>query len=113
MDIDFNNIDSSRIFLYVVVTIIIFYIISKVDVRLNTILGAILCIIIITNINSYTEKENMIANNTLKIKSNLITPSPKNSANYDKVIDFLFSIQDMYMYNPQAYVDMVNHIEFL
>ena len=40
----------------------------------------------------------------------MIEPDIKSIEKYDEMIDFLFSIQDFYIYNQQAYEDMVECI---
>jgi hypothetical protein len=44
-----------------------------------------------------------------KEKLNLIQPLPRNSK--EEIINFLFSIQDFYEYNPMAYENMVKDID--
>lgn len=45
----------------------------------------------------------------LKIES--ITPPPINFIDKEDIIDFVFSIQDWYNYNPQAYEEMTGNLE--
>lgn len=42
----------------------------------------------------------------------MIIPFPNESLKYDNMVNFLFSIQDFYIYNPQAYEDMIEQIDY-
>ena len=49
--------------------------------------------------------------NTRKEKIDAIRPTPKNFEKFDDVIDFYFSIQDFYKFNPQTYEESIENIE--
>lgn len=46
-----------------------------------------------------------------EFKKDHIRPPPTTFGDKKDLIDFLFSIQDFYQYNPQAYEEMINNLE--
>ena len=42
---------------------------------------------------------------------NSIEPKPKNFEGYNDIVEFFFSIQDFYIYNPQAYEEIIDNVD--
>lgn len=103
--------EKKSIFIYIIILISIIYIFSFINVKLNTILAISIACIIIKYL--YTEnKENVNTEEKQhEIKLENIQPSPKKLDKYKDIVDFLFSIQDMYYYNQQAYEDMIDNLD--
>jgi hypothetical protein len=106
-----EDITSEYLFLYSVIFVALLYYFKNINISLNVLFVCVitLFIIIYTNdkekIISSTKKENN------KIKLNEIKPRPKNINEHSEIIDFLFSIQDFHIYNPQAYEEMIDYID--
>jgi hypothetical protein len=102
------------------------------NVGLNILVGMIMVFgILFVLYNDYSTVQNNVKkelfnqNNVKKElfnqKVNLIYPhrfmplvtNPKKSIEHIDLINFLFSIQDLYIYNPQAYEDMTEHIDYI
>jgi hypothetical protein len=102
------------------------------NVGLNILIGMIMVFGILfvlyndhSTVQNNVKKELFNQNNVKKElfnqKVNLIYPyrfmplvtNPKKSIEHIDLINFLFSIQDLYIYNPQAYGDMTEHIDYI
>ncbi len=109
MEID--KLDNKTIFWYSIVFCIILLFFSKFTVGLNIVFGFFIGFIIILylyyNHMKLKEEQNKIILNERQI----LTPQPDNAMKYNNIVDFLFSIQDLYIYNPQAYEDMIEIID--
>lgn len=83
--------------------------------NINILFGLILCSIGIIYLNNYYIQTNQI--NKSKQISHIIPLKNQSVSNiqpikqHDEIIDFLFSIQDLYIYNPQEYINLVNSID--
>ena len=108
----YNNIDNVTLFWYVVIFILIIFIFSNKNIGLNVVFGTIIAMIVIhTMYSDYTKTQLMIEEHNTT-KKNLIVPNPIKSIKYEQIVNFLFSIQDLYDYNPQSYEDMIEHIDY-
>jgi hypothetical protein len=105
-------LDNKTLFYYILIIIGIIYAFSTISIELNIILGLIIgCAIVYFLYNDYMKKqEDEIKINSFQEKA--ILPSPSNNIEKrDDVVKFLFSIQDFYVYNPLAYIEMMNSLE--
>jgi uncharacterized membrane protein YeiB len=102
--------DGNRLFTYIVIAIFILWIFSKVQLDTNMYIGMVVVLFVLSYLNnrsmvlSDTDKENT------KIKKDMINPKLDDSNERTDIIDFLFSIQNLYAYNPLQYNEMVNNI---
>jgi hypothetical protein len=105
------NIDNKTLFWYTIISIIIIYIFARINISLGIIYGTFIVIIILYYANKdYNFKQKQ--NDDIKInKKNLIIPNPNIAQNYIEIVNFLFSIQDFYVFNPLAYEKMINHLD--
>lgn len=115
LDTIFNNIknsDSSTKFLYICIILFFIWIFKRVSIGLNIVFGILLGTLLILYINS--NKQEVIADvkETEKVKSESIRPQPKKIQNYTDLLDFVFSIQDFYVYNPLAFEDIVDNLDY-
>ena len=103
--------DGKSIFMYVVLFIIIIWLCTRQKMGTNIIIGLLIGFFTI----NYLNHKSIISADTIediqKIKKESIKPSLKDQTNKD-VIDFLFSIQDLYTYNPQQYEIMIQSINY-
>lgn len=107
MSIIYENIlDNKTLIYYIIILFGITYSFSKQNINLGIIFGFVLGLMIINFLyKDYKQKQD----NENKIKSfqeSLLLPKNKNTN--DKLTAFLFSIQDFYIYNPQAYKEMID-----
>ena len=111
MDI-INKVDNNSIFKYAAMFIGVTYAFSKISIGINTIFGVFVAFVVIlylyrNNIKK-TEKLELLHKNKL----NAIHPFPKKNKHNKDIINYLFSIQDFYKYNQQAYENMIKNIDY-
>ena len=114
MDNIFNEIEESDIntkYLFFVIPIVCIFIFSKINVRLNLLLAIIISVILILYITHTNQKNRNEIEKIYNIKKDSLRPKSNIINKYDIIVDFLFSIQDMYAYNPPAFEYMTEHIE--
>lgn len=111
-----SGIDNKEIFCYIIIGISIMVIISWYDIKLNIVFGFLIAYLVINTLRK--DKLNNISNNNEKnnIKKNVIMDNNIIKPNshiheYDDMLNFLFSINDLYHYNPPAFIEMVDNIE--
>ena len=105
-----NEIDGSLFFYYIIIFLIFYIFFKNYEIKLNVIVGmifAFLCIIYINEKNKKTKNDDV---NLRQKKAKIIEPEVKKLKKYNDIIDFLFSIQDLYIYNPQAFEEMHHNI---
>src|SRR5690349_12803914 len=108
--IDIYNTSNKDLFKYGVIAFVIFYIILKASLAINALFALIISIIVIGHWDAYNKTQYAISEHILQEKQQLLRPNPKLINKYDEMVNFLFSIQDFYVYNPRAYEEMVNFI---
>jgi len=111
MLIDINNTDNVTLFWYIIIFVLTLYAFSRINVTLNIVYGTFIVLLILYFLNNEYTKTKTTINNILKEKNNSIIPKSGRLKNYNNIINFLFSIQDFYVYNPPAYEDMVQSLD--
>jgi len=107
-----ESINNQLLFLYIVIIIIFIYFFIKIDIRLNVFLALILAIGVILYINEKEQRVHQIEENILNTKKSAIKPESPHLTNINKdLIDFIFSVQDFYQFNPQAFEEFVDDID--
>ena len=104
--------NKKNIFWYIVLSIIILYIFSKLNLGINILIGLIvICLFIYYNEQSLKESEEKQAE-TDDIINKSIYPqtTPIISKKYKEINEFLFFIQDFQTYNPPSYENMIDVI---
>ncbi len=105
-----DSIDNKTLFIYIIIIVYSLVYFRNKKIGLNIIFALIFAGIIIAYIH---DKKNTIGNTEdikEEIKLDSIKPVPINFANKEDITDLLFSIQDMYHYNPQAYEEMIENL---
>ncbi len=107
-----EGIDHKNLFNYVVIILIVLYFFLKLTIGLNIILALILGVMIILYLNEKTHTIESTDQEQNKIKFDMIKPK-LNNINFSSdsaIVDFLFSVQDFYVYNPSAYEEMIDNL---
>lgn len=108
-----DSLDNKTLFLYIFIAIIIIGIISKFSITLNIFFGLIIATIVIMFL--YEQKTHSKTLHETQVNEKLKTIKPEapmlTEKKDEQLIDFLFSIQDFYIYNPQAYEELVDNID--
>lgn len=105
-----NTFDSYSIFLYSSIGIITLAIFNYTSVKLNIILGLFIAYIIILYLSEKRELGLETEHKQHETKIETIKPNGKRFDNYNDFTDFFFSIQDIYVYNPLAYEEMIDSV---
>jgi uncharacterized protein YqfB (UPF0267 family) len=106
-----EGIDNSNLFKFILIIIIGYIVFRNKNVGLNILLGIGCAILVIFYIYDKNKVLLETINDEYMKKLDTIEPSLKtDSKNNRDIIDFLFSIQDFYGYNPPAYEEMVDNI---
>lgn len=107
-----ENINNNTLFIFIIIIIVIIYYFSQIDINLNIMFGFIVSMMVIYylyNDNNVINKRN---DELLKVKKSNIKPKLIQSIKYDNIVDFVFTIQDFYEYNPISYQLMISHIDY-
>lgn len=103
----FNN----TMLLNIIIMISIIYYFSIQNITLGFLFGVACSTYFYNHINKkYNEKIEMNEQNK-QIKLNTINPKLEYASKDDLIVNFLFSIQDLYYYNPVTYSNIVKDIE--
>jgi hypothetical protein len=105
-----NILDGQTLFLYVTIFIFILWFFSNRTISLGIFLAIIISSFIISYLSQKKIKETNNIVNSEQIKEETIKPKVNDTEHHNEIIDFLFSIQDFYIYNPQQYGEMVHNI---
>lgn len=104
--------DGKRLYLYILILIIIVWLISQRNVTLNLIVGLGVAYFVISYLNHRSKTTNDTRDDIIRIKKAKIEPKPLETTNdKEDVRNFLFSVQDLRVYNAQAYEEMVRKID--
>ena len=110
----FNGIENYAVFKFVIIMIIGYLVFRNKKVGLNVILGLVCAIVVILYIYDKNKVLLETVNEEYDKKLSSIEPTLKTSSKDNRdLIDFLFSIQDFYGYNPQTFEEMIDNINGL
>lgn len=102
--------ENKHIFIYCLIIlffILLFNLIS--EIKLNSIIGFIVSIIVIYFINTKINLEKQNNTETLESKFNSLKIKPKKM--YPEIIEFLFNNQDLGNYNMQEYKNLIDNLD--
>jgi hypothetical protein len=109
--LSFKKIDLKIKFKYMFILIISLIIFNKIDIKTNQIFGLLIGILIIIYLRLDDINNNSDDSVRQEIKKNTIKPEINRIKKYEDILNFLFSIQDLYIYNPEAYEELVINLE--
>lgn len=104
-----NNLSRDTLFYYVCLFIFIIYIFSNIKIGLNIVFGTMVAIILLGCLYTNKIKETKQHNEIEEREKKGIIPQPMIN-DHEEIIDYLFSIQDFYAYNPMSYSSCVSEI---
>jgi len=107
-----NNLDNPTLLKYLVIIFAFLFLYKSQNIGLNVILALLLASFVILYLyNKKIEQINLNENEFIQ-KENYINPEIpmlKHEYNQD-LIDFIYSIQDMHIYNPESFEEMADNI---
>lgn len=107
-----EDIDKKTLFHYVVLFIIIIYFFSFLKIGLNIIFGFVIALMIISFIRNIKKAKQNEEKEILSYEKKYVFPKSAFFDSYDDITKYLFSIQDFYIINPQAYEELIQNLEF-
>jgi len=105
-----KNLDNKTTFKYIFIIIILYVYFKNKSVGLNVFLGLIIAIVIILYLNDRDVTNIYDEQSEKQTKIENIKPEPAEMKERADMLDFLYSIQDMYEYNPEAYEEMMDNL---
>jgi hypothetical protein len=110
MDNIFINIEKSdkeTKFIYFVIIILILAIFTRINIKLNIVFACFMIILIISYLSTSKTNQEFMEKDILDNKKKLLRLKNKKIEEYPELVNFLFSIQDFYRYNPPSYEEMI------
>jgi len=105
------SIDKNELFIYGFIFMIIISFVSRFNINLSIILGMALAYYITNHLYNSSKNHDDKRNNLTEKKANKVRPSVEEIKKYHDITNFLFTIQDFYVYNQPAYEEMVKSIK--
>jgi hypothetical protein len=105
------NLDNKTIFFYVIIFIIIVYVFSFLSIGLNLVFGVLVAIFILYFLYTNYGEMDYEERQAIKAQHDLLLPDPGVARKYDDIVRYLFSIQDMYVNNADAYTELTNGLD--
>jgi hypothetical protein len=100
-------LDNKTLYFYILIFIGILFAFSTINIKLNLVYATIIATFVIYYLyNNYREKQDR-ENKIESLQEGNILPKPANLDKYNDIVKYLFSIQDFYNYNPEAYEEMI------
>jgi len=106
-----ESINQKYIFIYVVIILVFILYFRKKVIGINVLLALFIAYLVIWYIYEKNNMLNIIEEKQQDTKFNSIIPKPKKIREYDDILDLIFSIQDFYAYNPQAYEELIDNLD--
>lgn len=106
-----SNMDKKTRFIYIIITIFIVCIFSRLNVGLNIVFACGVSYLIIKYLNDKKISNTDDINKQNDIKATYIKPEPQLINDHPDLIDFFFTIQELHDYNPEAYEEMIDNVE--
>lgn len=106
-----DTFDRKKIFVYCSIFVMSLVFFNRISIGLNIILGLFIAFAIVKYL--FDKDQKITKKNDLynSIKKEYIQPKPKLLNNYTDVVNYLFSIQDFYKHNQQAYEELVDSMD--
>jgi|688.fasta_scaffold192053_3 hypothetical protein len=106
-----NTYNDETIYIYSAIIFFSMVYFSRYNIGINVVFGFFIGIIIINIILKQKIDTDENRREDLKTKISVIKPKLNTLQKRDDIVDYLFSIQELYYYNPQAYSEMVQLLE--
>jgi len=106
-----NNLNGKELFKFIVMFILVLSFFNKLNITLSMFVGILIGSVIVYYNYSKYEANKSTEDNLIISKHQNIHPTPiEDIKNYPDIIDFIFSIQEMRIYAPQNWEEMILNI---
>lgn len=106
-----ESLDGKTTFLYVVIFLTIIWYFRDKQIGLNMFMVLIISYVVISYIYQKQVTEEQLETTQINNKHASIRPVDNKLKNHTDLIDFFFSVQDFYRYNPQTYEECIDNID--
>ena len=104
-------LSNQTIFNYIIVIIICIIIFRKYDIQLNFLFGLFVAYLIIDYYYKIDLKEDLKNKEIFEEKKKSLLPKTKKLEKYQDIVNYLYSIQELYYDNPETYINFIESIE--
>ena len=105
-----ETINSRNLFKYAVIIILSLVYFGTQNIKLNVLLAIFVALVYISYNYDELDTKKTQEEDIKELKREAIKPDPRNFEDKEDLVDLLFSIQDWYHYNPQAYEEMIDNL---
>ena len=106
-----SNIDSKSVFIYITIIIIGILIAKYQNITIGIVLGITVSIGFIIYLDEKRSTKVANEHSIHKYKADNIRPYNEKFVKYKDITDFLYSVQEYYYYNPEAYEELLDNID--
>lgn len=103
--------DGKMLFTYISIFLFVLWYFSTKKIGTNFLVSLIVAAFVINYFNHKTITSVDSKKDIIKLKKEHIKPKTKNGFKHHDVVNFLFSVQDLYHYNPLQYEHMVKYVD--
>jgi hypothetical protein len=107
-----DNWNGETLFWYILVLLITLWFFFKKDIGINILVALLIAVFTLNYLNHRAVEAEDTQEDILQTKKEIINPTIhlKETEEHENIVNFLFSIQDLYKYNPLQYEEMVKSI---
>jgi hypothetical protein len=106
-----ESIENESLFKYLAIGIVLLYLFMGINIGLNIVMALVFGIVIMMYLNERDVVAHRTGNVQDEIKYETIKPEIVGVSPDSNLTDFLFTVQDFYVYNPQAYEEMIDNLK--
>ncbi len=96
---------------YIIIILTIVLLVKYLDISIVTLIAIIFGYYIIKDYKKEEDKVEEHKKEIRKKKQDIIRPKPRKLQNYDDILELMANIQDLYVYNPPSYEEVVDNID--
>lgn len=104
-------LDNKTIFFYVIIFVVIVYVFSFLSIGLNLVFGVVIAIVVLYFLYKNYGERDYEEKQAIQAQQDLLLPDPGVAREYNDVVRYLFSIQDLYVHNADAYTELTNGLD--
>lgn len=106
-----DSANKNYTYMFAAIMLFLIYYFRSKDVKLNLLLALAIGVVVVYYISERNEKIHTTEEKKAKVKLDAIRPPTKYFEGKQDVVDFFFSVQDFYHYNPQVYEDVIDNVD--
>jgi len=103
--------DGEALYRYIVIGLISIFVATKLGLTISFLIGLVMAYQIINYLNNREQVSGVKKDDLYKKKVDVIIPKLDKTIKYEKVVNIIFSIQDMYIYNPSSFYEINRFVE--